>query len=43
MNFGNTSRSTGPGSNPYAQALGTGLAAYGAYNMGGGGTSGGGK
>jgi len=35
MNFGTSSTSTGPGSNPYAQALGTGLAAYGAYQSGG--------
>lgn len=36
MNFGTSNTSTGPGSNPYAQAIGTGLAAYGAYNSGGG-------
>ncbi len=41
FNFGN--QQTGPGANPWAQGLGTGLAAYGAYNMGSSGGSGGGK
>jgi hypothetical protein len=43
LNYG--SSSTGPGANNFANALGAGLAAYGAYNNGGGssGSSGSGK
>ncbi len=37
LNWGSTS--TAPGSNGWGQALGAGLAAYGAYNGGGGGSS----
>ena len=43
FNTGSTSSSTGPGSNPYAQALGAGLAAYGAYKGGGSASSSGSK
>lgn len=45
FNFGNTSTSIGPTANRGAQALGAGLAAYGAYNGGGSSStsSGGGK
>lgn len=41
MNFGTTSTGTGPQANPWAQALGAGLAGYGAYKSGS--TSGGSK
>ncbi len=34
------SSQTGPGANPWGQLAGTGLAAYGAYNSGGGGSKG---
>lgn len=34
MNYGNTSRQTGGGSNPWAQAIGTGAALYGGFGGG---------